>query len=143
MSPLDSNAEECWRPIYDCPGYEVSNHGRVRSFRRKGIGKISVAKVNKVTGYCQVGLITPSGSVTTRTVHRLVAAAFVGPIGEGVVVNHIDGSRTNNHASNLEIVGRAANVLHGNFREWVKSVFREELRAFLDEVRLMLQDREK
>lgn len=34
-------------------------------------------------------------------VHRLVAAAFHGPCPKGLVVDHIDGNRFNNHANNL------------------------------------------
>lgn len=41
--------------------------------------------------------------------HRVVALEFIG--GEGVV-NHIDGNKTNNDISNLEIVTQKQNVRH-------------------------------
>jgi DNA-binding transcriptional regulator YiaG len=36
-----------------------------------------------------------------RTVHRVVAEAFIGPRPEGLEVRHLDGNKTNNRASNL------------------------------------------
>ena len=47
------------------------------------------------------------------TVHRLVCAAFHGPaVGERQDVNHKDGARSNNRASNLEWVTKSENVQH-------------------------------
>lgn len=45
---------------------------------------------------------------------RLIALAFKGiPIETNMVVNHIDGNKRNNKASNLEWITQQANVIHG------------------------------
>lgn len=44
--------------------------------------------------------------------HRLVWHALRGPIPEGLDINHIDGVKTNNHPSNLELATRAENLRH-------------------------------
>lgn len=44
-------------------------------------------------------------------VHKLVAAAYLGD-GNGLEVNHIDGNKANNNASNLEYVTSKENSMH-------------------------------
>jgi hypothetical protein len=41
-----------------------------------------------------------------------VADAFIGPIPEGMEVNHKDGNKDNNAVENLEIITPEANLLH-------------------------------
>jgi len=43
-------------------------------------------------------------------VHRLVLLTFIGP--SPLIVNHIDGDKTNNHLSNLEYVTYQENTNH-------------------------------
>lgn len=52
------------------------------------------------------------GKSQTLYIHRLVAEAFYGPPWCGAEVNHIDGLKTNNHASNLEWVTHSKNHIH-------------------------------
>jgi HNH endonuclease len=51
-------------------------------------------------GYCRVNLSRGSRAKFTRYVHRLVMAAFVGPL----EVDHRNGDKTDNRLKNLEWV---------------------------------------
>lgn len=115
--------EEIWKPV---PGYEdayeVSNLGRVRSLDRMCLGKDGRYELHKGrvlkqetlwNGYLQVDLRT-GGKRKHRTVHSLVAAAFIGPRPKGYDIAHADGNRANNTADNLTYETRASN-LHGTY----------------------------
>src|SRR6185369_6475365 len=56
----------------------------------------------------------------TICVHRLVAAAFIGPCPEGCEVNHKDLNKANNSVGNLEYITHAENVKHArqNKKDW-------------------------
>lgn len=98
---------EEWRPVVGFEGkYEVSNMGRVKSLVW---GREHILKPNPHTqGYVTV---CPGGR-KHQLVHRIVAETFLGPIPEGMEVNHIDGNKRNNRADNLEYVTRRGNTLH-------------------------------
>ncbi len=65
------------------------------------------------TGYLQVNLYR-AGRPVHFYVHRLVADAFLGPIKPGLVVNHKNGIKTDNRASNLEITTVEENLRHAH-----------------------------
>jgi hypothetical protein len=96
---------EVWKPIPDFPGYEVSNHGRVRSYKKTGFPHLfsSSPRILKATpnhfGYPAVTL--RNGQSYQWRVHQLVMLVFVGPCPEGMEVCHRDGNPLNNHLSNL------------------------------------------
>lgn len=97
------------------PDGKVHSHGR--TVREKGkpwrTNNPSVlTPVKKANRYMAVTLVDRQGVKTQHAVHRLVAEAFC-PNPEGkLYVNHIDGSRDNNVASNLEWVTNQENALH-------------------------------
>lgn len=95
-----------WKQIESLP-YEVSDTGLVR---RIETGRHYKASLNK-DGY-RVVVFTICGKNIGRRVARLVAAAFIGPIPEGLTVNHIDGNKTNDTIENLEIVSLRENLAH-------------------------------
>lgn len=116
-----------WKPIQGYEGfYEVSSEGRVRSLRGK---KPRLLNINKtVAGYPHVGLVKRVDGLRRRfwySVHRLVAAAFIGPCPDGYVVNHKDEDKANNLVSNLEYVTRRENNVYGSRIERISSLTRK------------------
>lgn len=108
--PENSRAMEAFKPIPGHPGYEVSDHGTVRSITRtqtlRGKGgsiytrtlwgkPLATSQIN--SGYLRTNLGRGDGAL----VHRLVMLAFVGP-GDDLWVNHINGVKTDNRLDNLE-----------------------------------------
>ena len=122
VADANANSVEEWRDICGYEGlYQVSNWGRVRSLsrvvNRKGQspchidGMIKSTPINPRWGYVQVTLHS-DGVPHTYRLHKLVAAAFIGERPGDLDINHKDGNKTNNAASNLEYCTRSENVLH-------------------------------
>jgi hypothetical protein len=110
---------EIWKPVVGWEGgYEVSDCGNVRSLDRvvicsRGIpmrfkGK-ELKHISNPNGYWYVNLRNGT-KYANFTVHRLVAAAFIGPRPEGADILHADHNKQNNHASNLSYGTRAENM---------------------------------
>lgn len=98
--------EELWAVVPGHADYQISNLGRVKSFRK---GPPRILKPTKArVGYLQITL--PGRPVVY--VHHLVAEAFLGPRPKGLQINHKDGDKTNNAATNLEYCGHGDNVRH-------------------------------
>ena len=139
---------ETWKPIPDFPGYEVSDHGRVRSYHRRTPGCYSgsvweiantprriLKGAYKAKGYQFVSL-RRDGNCYTRMVHRLVLEVFVGPCPEGQETCHNDGHPRNNHLSNLRYDTHWANQqdakAHGSFTGRGKLSDQEVLQLRID-----------
>jgi len=98
-----------WRGIYQLEDkYEVSASGQIRSLLRK-TPKILKQQLSNA-GYYQVQLYNGE-HYEYRTVHSIVAGAFVRGYNDGLEVDHIDKNKLNNVASNLEWVTRKENQL--------------------------------
>ena len=119
-----SEEEEEWRAYEPFGGwYEVSSHGRVRSWRngrysgRRETPRIMSAATNKTTGYQMVNLRDLEGKQRCKTVHSLVAESFIGPRPEGLEIRHLNGIKADCRASNLVYGTKKENaadrVLHG------------------------------
>jgi hypothetical protein len=91
-----------WRWVVGFPDYQVSDLGRVYSHVSKKYLRPGVAS----HGYPTVAL----GRGNTRTVHSLVAEAFIGPCPVGQEVRHGDDNRKNPRLDNLEYGTRKQNV---------------------------------
>ncbi len=101
---------EEWREIPGREGYQVSSHGRVRSFHRREEGVIlSQFWVGGKKKYLSCTLFCPIKKMIS--VHSLVALAFIGPRPEGLVVDHIDNDQSNNRADNLQYITSRENNL--------------------------------
>lgn len=110
--------KEVWRDT-DVEGYQVSNHGRVRSLDslihysngqyRKRFGRILKLRPDK-DGYSIVTLSYKS-VLYHKKVHRLVAEAFCDR-SKGIEVNHLNEVKSDNYYKNLEWVSRKQNMAY-------------------------------
>lgn len=97
---------ERWRSVDGFDGYEVSDFGRVRSWKCLGRSKevLTEPRPRKLVpdreGYLTV-ILRRDGKSFCVKVATMVAVAFVGPRPIGMEVRHIDGCNTNNRYSNL------------------------------------------
>lgn len=104
---------ETWLPI---PGYEtrydVSNEGRVRSWRpRNGHPAPYVLRPSLDSDGYRIVSLCDGPTERTIAVHRLVMLAFVGPRPRGLVTRHLNGQRLNNTLVNLSYGTVSENAL--------------------------------
>jgi hypothetical protein len=115
---------EIWKDVKDYEGlYLVSNLGRIKSLKRtvKRIdGKVNfinerILKEKKSgANYRAVELcgLGNKRTSTTSTIHRIVAKAFIENPENKPDVNHLDGNKGNNQASNLQWSTKSENSKH-------------------------------
>ena len=104
--------QEEWRPVVGYEGlYEVSNLGRVRrrpeTVNRRVPDVLSPFRTDLGRVYV---CLCVNNKRTYKTVHGLVATAFIGPRPRGLQIDHIDGDPTNNVLANLEYVTPKENI---------------------------------
>lgn len=107
--------KERWRKIKGFPGYEVSDHGRIRSRIKGGarqrlytskprIIKPQVVDNGRKSPHIQhiIRLRDVTHKRSTHLVHRLVLQEFIGPCpANKPICRHLDGNGGNNHYRNL------------------------------------------
>lgn len=105
---------EKWRELPILDGrYRISSFGRIYSSRGKKNGTYrEIKQHNNSFGYMQVNLMDDNGVERKKYVHRLVASVFLPNPNKLSDVNHKDGDRSNNKASNLEWMSHKDNVHH-------------------------------
>ena len=101
---------EVWKDIKDFEGlYQISNLGRIKSMQRYVKNKSSKRVVkekmlkNQINnkGYYSV-ILRKNGKTFTKTVHRLIAIAFIENKNNYPCINHKDGNKLNDKLDNLE-----------------------------------------
>jgi len=109
-------SRETWRPVVGYKGlYEVSDCGNVQRIAPWSDGRKTPIRgllhPNTRKRYARVTLFK-KGKRREFAVHRLVLAAFVGPLPKGKEVNHRNGVKQDNRLENLEYVTKSENELH-------------------------------
>lgn len=94
-----------WRPIPHVPNYSASSDGQIKCMYRRFVrgpqpSGMPRKQLRDHHGYSRISLFL-NGSRKAHKVHRLIAAAFLGPCPEGMEVRHLDGDPSNNHIRNL------------------------------------------
>lgn len=107
---------EFWKPVKGFEGlYEVSNTSKVKRIKRIAIGGGYLGKSNKVieekimkpylcpNGYYGI-ILVKNGEKIHKSLHRLIAEAFIPNPYNLPTVDHIDRNRINNSIENLRWV---------------------------------------
>lgn len=115
--------QEIWKPITEIyrnnkilkfEGYEVSNLGRVRTYKQK-YGKVAqgnsrrllskpyeiFGRIEKNKGYMLLCLSDVNKKRHNIRIHTVVMQTFVGPAPKGMVICHYNDIKTDNRLSNL------------------------------------------
>ncbi len=106
---LENLPHEQWRDVIGYEGlYQVSNYGRVKSFHNNDLPQLLRINPNK-SGYATVAL-SKNGEMKSRSVHIIVAEAFIPNPKNLPVVHHIDDTKSNSCIWNLAWVTYSENT---------------------------------
>lgn len=97
-----------WAIIDDNPYYRVNRDGDIYST----ITERKLTPIRQKTGYVHVTLCDEDGNHRQRSVHRIVASAFIPNPDKLPIINHKDGCKTNNCVDNLEWCTHSRNSKH-------------------------------
>ncbi len=111
--------EEIWKdiPWWEWK-YQVSSMGRVRSLDRRMVNRSVKWRVLKPSNWQY--LMVCIGMNNTKTIHSLVAKAFLEKIPWKEEINHINWVKTDNRVENLEWCTKSENKLHSIHVLWHK-----------------------
>jgi hypothetical protein len=102
---IEDEILEVWKELdSEYSGYYVSNLGRIRGLT----GKVFNCKKGGY-GYVQCGMNNSTGKRVHRSVHVLIAVAFIPNPENKPIVNHKNGIRDDNRVCNLEWVTYSEN----------------------------------
>ena len=112
--------------------YAISSWGRVMFIPKKHI----VGTINQ-QGYPYIHIIDSNQCTQHLLIHRIMMSVFITNIMDtsSICVNHIDGDKTNNHLSNLEITSRAVNNQHAvisGLRKYTSKISTEEIDMIIE-----------
>lgn len=103
------NSNTTWKILDEFPSYIITANGSIWSLKQ---GKFLSPSLDKKTGYLRVRLRNNEHNTINKSVHGLVARAFLGERPYNKNVNHINGIKTDNYWQNLEFLTQAQNVQH-------------------------------
>ena len=129
---MTNNVIEIWKDVVDFEGYyQVSSLGRIRFHPERERYHNTVKDVLKPysnRGYLAVTLCV-SNKRYRRSLHQLVARAFLPNFHYGNIVNHIDGNKHNNCVSNLEKSSSSLNNTHA-YQSGLKEIANKKSKYF-------------
>jgi hypothetical protein len=96
-------------PIPGFPDYKIFRDGTIWSWRKNSAEtRTLVPRIDRY-GYHAVGLYRDGKRFYMR-VHRLVWEAHVGPIPDGMTIDHLNEVKADNRLENLEVVSTGENL---------------------------------
>jgi len=105
---------EIWKDIDDYPDYQVSNFGRIKSFKGKDI---RILKQAEDDGYLFVNL-SKNGKEKPKKVHKLLFETFNScKLKKGEVIHHINENKSNNLLDNFQLMTDSDHKSLHNSRE--------------------------
>jgi len=104
---LDGGIRVYWKKIKKYPNYEISDAGKIRISKSQKQLKPGIGS----HGYLNV-VLSKNNCHETKTIHSLVAEAFLGIRPEKCICHHKDGNKLNNKLSNLEYISYRSNLIH-------------------------------
>jgi hypothetical protein len=113
------------KQITEIPDYYITNTGQVFSTRisprynKKGEMRQVRPKLTK-GGYLYIGGYSGNGADKKRNwlrIHRVVYQEFVGPIPQGMEIDHINNIKTDNRLENLQMLSKLDNVRKWFFKD--------------------------
>ncbi|ATC61752.1 NUMOD4 motif-containing HNH endonuclease [Pseudolactococcus raffinolactis] len=113
---------EVWKDVLGYEGYyQVSNCGRIRTVENRPYMEQQydldlykqhfLSPSKSPNGYRHITFCV-NGIKKTKSIHRIVAEAFLPNHSDKPEVNHIDGNKENNHVENLEWCTASDNQRH-------------------------------
>jgi len=130
--------KEIWAGIKGYPNHRVSNMGRVQTRQIRGSSRLGVwrdMRPGNCRGYMLVALRFQKIQKAWR-LNRLVAVTFINNTENLPEVNHIDGDKLNNRASNLQWVTAKQNTMHAFKNGLVKRKGVSNSQAKLNDVKV-------
>ena len=130
---MDDYTTEIWKDIVNYEGfYQVSNLGRIKSLNRttsngSKIKSVILKGCKSTSGYDLVCLHL-EGKSKTVYIHRMVVEHFKDKKEGLYEVDHIDGVKNNNSASNLEWVTRKENMC----RSWENGLMENQRKVAVE-----------
>lgn len=122
--------KEKWKIVREYPHYQVSNLGRVASFRRSEPIILKPQLTSQKCAYAQVRLFNGENNKGDLWyIHRLVAHTWIRPLTSEDHIHHKDNDSHNNELSNITITNQSEHLLkyHSKFdKEKIKQL-REDI----------------